>query len=142
MSPGGSHETGDQPRRLNKVSDSRRLSAVSTYSCSTSGPGCSHGSCDRNHRTSSRSSGEHHRNHRRRRRSHHDLLQSHHCRSRLPGSSCGQCDRPDRTCSTPGCRHHGLPLGHRRPWCTHERCVQCRRNGSKSSQPEESCTHG
>ena len=49
-SPGGSHGTGDRPHR----------------SCSTSGPGCSRGSCGRSHRKSSRWSGE-----RRRRRSRH-----------------------------------------------------------------------
>jgi len=87
-SPGGSRATDGQPRR----------------SCSTSVPGCSHGSCDRNHRTSSRWSGEHLRSHRHHHRSLHDRRRSRqqHRRSHRPGSSCGQCDRPGRTCSTLG----------------------------------------
>jgi len=123
-SPGGSRATDGRPHR----------------SCSTSGPGCSHGSCDRNRRMSSMWSGEHHRNHQQhhRRRILHDRRR---CIRRL-GSSCGQCDQPGRTCSTLGYHRHGHPWGRRRPWCIRGRCGQYHRSGSMSSRPGEKCIHG
>lgn len=102
-----------------------------SYSCSTSGPGCSHEPCGRSHRTSSRSVDDH-RSHRRS-----------HLRSCRPGGSCEQCVQPGRTCSIPG---HHRRKGHR---CSRHpaggiraRCDQHHRSGSRTSPWGLECTLG
>ncbi|KAF2855103.1 hypothetical protein T440DRAFT_204117 [Plenodomus tracheiphilus IPT5] len=150
MSPGGSRATSGRPHRLSKVSiifDMIMAVSEIAYSCSTFGPGCSHGSCGQSHRTSSRWSGEHRHIHPDRRRNLHGRRRIHPAagrRSLRPGSSCGQCDPVGRTCSTLGHRNrrHGHPSGHRHPWCTRGRCGRYHRSGSRSSQPGERCTRG
>ena len=108
-----------------------------TDSCSTSDPGCSHGPCDRNHRTSSRSAGDHRgrRNHHRNRR----RIRNHR-RSYRPGSSDGQCGRPVHTCSIPGC--HRRCSCSRRPGGIPGKGDQSVRNGSKSSPWRAPGIHG
>jgi hypothetical protein len=105
-----------------------------TNSCSTSGPGCSHGPCGRIHRRSSRSGGG-----QSRRRSSHQHHRSYH----HPGSSCGQCGRPGRTCSTPGHhRKHRRRSWHRRPGGTRETGDRSGHSGSRCAPWEARGTRG
>lgn len=102
------------------------------YSCSTSGPGCSHEPCDRSRRKSSRSAGDH--------RSHRRIhLRSHH----RSGGSCVQCVQLDHTCNTPGHRQrHRHRCSRRQPGGIHAKCGQHHRSGSRTSPWELQCTLG
>jgi hypothetical protein len=107
-----------------------------TNSCSTSGPGCSHGPCGRIHRRSSRSGDG--QSHRRSSHHHHHQRSYHH-----PGSSCGQCGRPGRTCSTPGHhRKHRHRSWHRRPGGTRETGDRSGHSGSRCAPWEARGTRG
>lgn len=110
-----------------------------TDSCSTSGPGCSHGPCGRSHRRSSRSVDDHrhHQDH----RNHHRIRQRcNHHRSYHPGSSCVRCGRPVRTYSTLGNHHRCSCCRH--PGGIREKGVRSGRNGSTTSPWEVPGIHG
>ena len=100
----GSPGSDGQLRRLQEISTVRPLSEDVTYSCSTSGPGCSLATCGRIRRTSSRFGREAQSCTRRRRRSSRRPVghrNRRHTRRRSEGNS-GQYVRPCRTCSTLG----------------------------------------
>lgn len=132
-----------RPRRLEIVSPDNTEDKERTYSCSTSGPACSHAPCVRIHRTSSRSADDH-------RIHHHRRLGKEH---RRPASSCVQCGRPDRTCSIPGHRRRARESirrwgrqscrrYHRRSEGNRERCVRSAGIGSRISPWEGRCIRG
>ena len=104
------------------------------YSCSTSGPGCTRGSCGRSRRTCSSwwpgAARRPWRRSRRRRRSHRRR------HSPPPGDSCAQCGHACRSGSSPG------PSPACRPWCSRGSGAPCRRSGSTPWPPAAPHTRG
>ncbi|KAL4747171.1 hypothetical protein BDW72DRAFT_19392 [Aspergillus terricola var. indicus] len=109
------------------MKENTREASRAAYSCSTSGLGCSHGPCGRNHRKSSRSADDH----RSRLRSHHH---SYH-----PEGSSWRCGQRVHTCSIPDRQRGGRS---RQLGGIRERCDRQHRNGSKTSPWELQCIHG